>query len=89
MGLSSPRMAKERLPVGKAVRYLFEKLITTEGFLNVFLETGRAFNLDTGCHPEYATPECASPLDLVIYDKVASAFSRISVLCEQRLREEA
>jgi proteasome accessory factor A len=51
------------------VRYLFEKLITTEGFLNVFLENGARFYLDTGCHPEYATPECASPLDVTIYDK--------------------
>jgi proteasome accessory factor A len=51
------------------VRYLFEKLITTEGFLNVFLENGARFYLDTGCHPEYATPECASPMDVMIYDK--------------------
>jgi len=45
------------------------KLITTEGFLNVFLENGARFYLDTGCHPEYATPECASPMDVMIYDK--------------------
>ena len=56
-------------PVRKVVRYLFEKLITTEGFLNVFLENGARFYLDTGCHPEYATPECASPMDVMIYDK--------------------
>jgi proteasome accessory factor A len=37
-------------------------------FLNVFLENGARFYLDTGCHPEYATPECASPMDVMIYD---------------------
>jgi proteasome accessory factor A len=37
--------------------------------LNVFLENGARFYLDTGCHPEYATPECASPMDVMIYDK--------------------
>ena len=60
---------RRTLPSEKVVRYLFEKLITTEGFLNVFLENGARFYLDTGCHPEYATPECASPMDVMIYDK--------------------
>ena len=36
---------KRTLPAEKAVRYLFEKLITTEGFLNVFLENGARFYL--------------------------------------------
>ena len=52
---------RKTLPVEKAIRFLFEKLITTEHFLNVFLENGARFYQDTGCHPEYATPECASP----------------------------
>ena len=52
---------RKTLPVEKAIRFLFEKLITTEHFLNVFLENGARFYQDTGCHPEYATPECSSP----------------------------
>ena len=60
---------RKTLPVEKAIRFLFEKLITTEHFLNVFLENGARFYQDTGCHPEYATPECASPGQLIIYDK--------------------
>ncbi len=32
---------RKTLPVEKAIRFLFEKLITTEHFLNVFLETAR------------------------------------------------
>ncbi len=57
------------LPVEKVVRYLFEKLITTESFLNVFLENGARIYLDTGCHPEYATPEVTNIIDLLRYDK--------------------
>ncbi len=57
------------LPVEKVVRYLFEKLITTESFLNVFLENGARIYLDTGCHPEYATPEVTNLMDLLRYDK--------------------
>ncbi len=68
-GIAFTSNGRRTLPSEKVVRYLFEKLITTEGFLNVFLENGARFYLDTGCHPEYATPECASPEDVVIYDK--------------------
>jgi proteasome accessory factor A len=57
------------LPVEKVVRYLFEKLITTESFLNVFLENGSRIYLDTGCHPEYATPEVTNLRDLLRFDK--------------------
>jgi len=35
----------------------------------MFLSNGGRFYLDTGDHPEYATPECRSALDVVIYDK--------------------
>ena len=60
---------KKTLPVEKAVRYLFEKLDTMEGFLNVFFDNGAKFYLDTGYHPEYATPECASLKDVIRFDK--------------------
>jgi len=68
-GIAFTCNGRRTLPSEKVVGYLFEKLITTEGFLNVFLENGARFYLDTGCHPEYATPECASPMDVMIYDK--------------------
>jgi len=68
-GIAFTCNGRRTLPSEKVVRYLFEKLITTEGVLNVFLENGARFYLDTGCHPEYATPECASPMDVMIYDK--------------------
>ena len=30
---------------------------------------GARFYQDTGCHPEYSTPECDNILDLVVHDK--------------------
>ena len=52
---------RETLTVEKAICFLFEKLKTTKHLLDVFLENGARFYQDTGCHPEYAPPECASP----------------------------
>jgi proteasome accessory factor A len=68
-GIIFTSQGKKTLPVEKIVRYLFEQLVTTEGFLNVFLENGARFYQDTGYHPEYATPECTNPVDLVRYEK--------------------
>ena len=36
---------------------------------NVFLENGARLYLDTGFHPEYATPECDDVAELVSHDK--------------------
>ena len=80
---------RKTLPVEKAIRFLFEKLITTEHFLNVFLENGARFYQDTGCHPEYATPECASPRDLVLYDRAGERILEdLQSYAEEKIREE-
>ena len=80
---------RKTLPVEKAIRFLFEKLITTEHFLNVFLENGARFYQDTGCHPEYATPECASPKQLIIYDKAGERILEdLQNYAEEKIREE-
>jgi len=80
---------RKTLPVEKAIRFLFEKLITTEHFLNVFLENGARFYQDTGCHPEYATPECASPRQLIVYDKAGErVLEDLQIYAEERIREE-
>ncbi len=60
---------RKTLTVEEAIRFLFEKLITTKDFLNVFLENGASFYQDVGCHAEYATPECASPCEVILFDK--------------------
>lgn len=76
------------LPVEKVVRYLFEKLITSESFLNVFLENGARVYLDTGCHPEYATPEVTSAFDLLLYDKAGEKLMQdLLYHAEGRLRD--
>ncbi len=80
---------RKTLPVEKAIRFLFEKLITTEHFLNVFLENGARFYQDTGCHPEYATPECSSPHQLLVYDKAGErVLEDLQYYAEQRISEE-
>ena len=80
---------RKTLPVEKAIRFLFEKLITTEHFLNVFLENGARFYQDTGCHPEYATPECISPRQLIIYDRAGERIAMGSTTGNLWVGEEA
>jgi len=80
---------RKTLPVEKAIRFLFEKLITTEHFLNVFLENGARFYQDTGCHPEYATPECSSPKQVAIYDQAGERILEdLQLYAEEKIREE-
>ena len=57
------------LSVESALGYLFEKVVSRQRGTNDFLRNGGRLYQDTGCHPEYATPECDSPLDLTLYDK--------------------
>lgn len=88
-GIIFTSQGRKTLPVEKIVRYLFEELVTTEGFLNVFLENGARFYQDTGYHPEYATPECTNPVDLVRYEKAGDRIlENLRQYAENRLRGE-
>jgi len=77
------------LPMEKVLGYIFEGLIPNSWPSNAFLVNGARFYQDTGCHPEYSTPECDNIPDLVIHDK---AGERLLEAClpaaEDRLREE-
>src|SRR5213594_168925 len=77
------------LPIEKILGYIFEGLIPNSWPSNAFLVNGARFYQDTGCHPEYSTPECDNIPDLVIHDK---AGERLLEAClpaaEDRLREE-
>lgn len=77
------------LPMEKVLGYIFEGLIPNSWPSNAFLVNGARFYQDTGCHPEYSTPECDNITDLVIHDK---AGERLLEAClpaaEERLREE-
>jgi len=57
------------LPMEKVLGYIFEGLIPNSWPSNAFLVNGARFYQDTGCHPEYSTPECDNILDLVVHDK--------------------
>lgn len=77
------------LPIEKILGYIFEGLIPNSWPSNAFLMNGARFYQDTGCHPEYATPECDNIAELVAHDK---AGERLLEAClpsaEERLREE-
>ena len=77
------------LPLEKVLGYIFEGLIPNSWPSNAFLSNGARFYQDTGCHPEYSTPECNTLYDLVIHDK---AGERLLEAClpeaEKRLKEE-
>jgi proteasome accessory factor A len=88
-GLIFSPNGKIYLPMEKVLGYIFEGLIPNSWPSNAFLVNGARFYQDTGCHPEYSTPECDNILDLVIHDK---AGERLLEAClpaaEERLREE-
>lgn len=77
------------LPMEKILGYIFEGLIPNSWPSNAFLVNGARLYQDTGCHPEYSTPECDRITDLVAYDK---AGERLLEQClpaaEERLKEE-
>ena len=64
-GLTCTLNGQRRLSPDNVARYLFEKVIPGARNANVFLENGARLYLDTGFHPEYATPECDDVAELV------------------------
>src|SRR5690349_10551816 len=65
--------AGRRYDPESAARDLLELAKTNFDHLNscdgagIFLGNGGRFYIDVGCHPEYATPECSTPWELVRY----------------------
>ena len=88
-GLISSFGGKISLSEDRTLGYLFESLCTRQRSTNVFLKNGARLYQDTGGHPEFATPECRSPLDLVIYDKAGERLlEQLSSAAERRLLSE-
>jgi len=78
-----------RLSPDNVARYLFEKVIPAARNANVFLENGARLYLDTGLHPEYATPECDDVVELVSHDKAGERIVEdLRHQVEKRLRED-
>jgi proteasome accessory factor A len=88
-GISYVLNGQRYLSPDDAARYLFEKVIPGGRHANVFLENGARLYLDTGFHPEYATPECDDVVELVIHDKAGERIvDDIRRQAETRLRED-
>jgi len=88
-GVTCTLRGQRRLSPDEVARYLFRRVVSWGRSSNVFLENGARLYLDVGSHPEYATPECDSVLDLVIHDKAGERIlEHLLLSAEQRLREE-
>ncbi|TVP63735.1 MAG: Pup--protein ligase, partial [Nitriliruptor sp.] len=80
---------QRRLSPDEVARYLFRRVVSWGRSSNVFLENGSRLYLDVGSHPEYATPECDSPLQVTTHDRAGERIVEALVrAAEQRLAEE-
>ncbi|MGH9184599.1 MAG: Pup--protein ligase, partial [Acidimicrobiales bacterium] len=88
-GVTCTLRGQRRLSPDEVARYLFRRVVSWGRSSNVFLANGARLYLDVGSHPEYATPECDSILDLVTHDKAGERIlEQLLASAEQRLREE-
>ncbi|HEX9758917.1 MAG TPA: Pup--protein ligase [Nitrospiria bacterium] len=88
-GLIFSPNGKIYLPMEKVLGYIFEGLIPNSWPSNAFLVNGARFYQDTGCHPEYSTPECDNVSDLVVHDKAGERLLEDCLpMAQKRLKEE-
>ena len=88
-GVTCVLCGQRRLSPDEVARYLFRRVVSWGRSSNVFLENGARLYLDVGSHPEYATPECDSILDVVAHDRAGERILEGLVeSAEQRLAEE-
>ena len=89
-GVTCTLKGVRRLSPDEVARYLFRKVVCLGRSSNVFLQNGSRLYLDVGSHPEYATPECDSLVDLVTHDRAGERILESLVAsAEERLGEEA
>src|SRR6266508_2970223 len=88
-GVTCTFRGQRRLSPDEVARYLFRRVVHWGRSSNVFLENGARLYLDVGSHPEYATPECDSVLDLIAHDKAGERIlEALLAAAEVRLHEE-
>src|SRR5204862_6439253 len=88
-GVTCTFHGQRRLSPDEVARYLFRRVVSWRRSSNVFLRNGARVYLDVGSHPEYATPECDSVVDLVTHDKAgARALEGALARADRRLRDE-
>ena len=78
-----------RLSPDEVARYLFRRVVSWGRSSNVFLRNGARLYLDVGSHPEYATAECDSLVQLVTHDRAGErVLEDLLIDAEQRLADE-
>ena len=88
-GVTCTFRGQRRLSPDEVARYLFRRVVSWGRSSNVFLRNGARLYLDVGSHPEYATPECDSIVQLVTHDKAGERILEgLLVDAERRLQEE-
>jgi proteasome accessory factor A len=88
-GVTCTFRGQRRLSPDEVARYLFRRVVSWGRSSNVFLENGARLYLDVGSHPEYATPECDTPLQAVQHDKAGERILEALVRsAEVRLHDE-
>ena len=88
-GVTCTFRGQRRLSPDEVARYLFRRVVSWGRSSNVFLRNGARLYLDVGSHPEYATPECDSVIELVTHDKAGErTLEGLLVDAERRLHEE-
>jgi proteasome accessory factor A len=88
-GVTCTFRGQRRLSPDEVARYLFRRVVSWGRSSNVFLENGARLYLDVGSHPEYATPECDSVVELVTHDKAGERIlESLLAAAEARLHEE-
>jgi len=88
-GVTCTYRGQRRLSPDEVARYLFRRVVSWGRSSNVFLRNGARLYLDVGSHPEYATPECDSVVDLVAHDRAGERILEgLLVDAEKRLHDE-
>ena len=88
-GITCVLKGQRRLTPDEVARYLFRTVVAWGRSSNVFLTNAGRLYLDVGSHPEFATPECDSVLDVVKYDKAGELILNDLVEnAEKRLKDE-
>lgn len=88
-GITCTLKGQRRLTPDEVARYLFRSVVQWGRSSNVFLENGGRLYLDVGSHPEFATPECDSVLDVCTYERAGDRIlNELVASAEARMRDE-
>lgn len=68
-GIAYSDPAGRQLAPEEIARFLFRSVVQWGRSSNVFLSNGARLYLDVGSHPEYASAECDSLVDLILQDR--------------------